>query len=362
MDPTTELASNFSVARYHELRPSLTGAEPSAVAWQEVLDAMHRRIRERFLVPMRELARFDRHDELPYRPGFAILALDCLLIDTIQSFREGRVSTGEVSPAQSFKTFLSSPRFSDFKKSDRGEFFQYVRNAILHNGETRKDWKARIDTKRMLERDPNTGTRIINRRLFHAAVVREFRQLFATLKKRDSQTRQQFLRRMDAMGGFPVEQLKNIYFAYGSNLQDAECHRTAPDAQPYGVACLPACRLVFTKHSTTRGGDAASITTDRTSVVWGFVYRVHDKDREQLRKREKGYKEIKEITVYLRPPTPQDDPTPVRAFTFIAPRKCPKHCGPSRDYLKIIINGSKERDLPREYRRGLTGLFEGLKS
>ncbi|HEX8985383.1 MAG TPA: hypothetical protein VF767_08125 [Bryobacteraceae bacterium] len=84
MDARTELASGFTVARYTVLRPILTGDAPSPDAWSELLDA--------------------------------VLALDCLLIDTIQSFREGRVTTGEVSPAHSFKTFLAS-RHSG---SDRG--------------------------------------------------------------------------------------------------------------------------------------------------------------------------------------------------------------------------------------------------
>jgi hypothetical protein len=85
-------------------------------------------------------------------PGFAILSLDCLLIDTIQSFREGRFSTGEVSPPVLFKSFLKNPKFSDFNGRDREEFFHYVRNALPHNGETRKDWKIRFDTAGILEK------------------------------------------------------------------------------------------------------------------------------------------------------------------------------------------------------------------
>jgi hypothetical protein len=296
MDPTTELASDFTVARYNELRPQLTGATQGSEAWREVIGAMHRRIQERFLTPIQELARFDDQDTLPYRPGFAILALDCLLIDTIQSFREGRVSTGDVSPAHSFKTFLNAPRFSEFTGNDRGEFFHHVRNAILHNGETRKDWKIRIDTERMLERNPTTKTRIINRQRFHAAVEQEFKDFVALLEAGNAHAREQFLRRMDAMAGLPVAPLRNCYFAYGSNLQDTECRRTAREAQAYGVAFLPSYRLAFTKHSTTHGGDAATIKDDPTSMVWGYVYRVDDNDQEQLKKREGGYEEIPEIT------------------------------------------------------------------
>jgi gamma-glutamylcyclotransferase len=261
-----------------------------------------------------------------------------------------------VSPAHSFKTFLSSPSFSDFKKNERGEFFHYVRNAILHNGETRKDWKIRIDTPRMLERDSTTKTRTINRRLFHAAVIREFRQLNAKLRTGDPTSRQQFLRRMDAIAGLPIDTMGNLYFAYGSNLLEAECHKTAPDAQPYASAFLPGYRLAFTKHSTTRGGDAATILPDENSMVWGFVYRVHDKDREHLRAREGGYEELPKTTVYLVAPTPGDDPTPITAFTFAATHICPKQCGPPSAYLDRIIEGATARQLPTAYQKRLTDL------
>jgi cation transport regulator ChaC len=348
------------VARYTTLRPQLTDTEPNTGAWREVIDAMRRRIQERFLIPIQELARFDEHDKLPYRPGFAILALDCLLIDTIQSFREGRVSTGDVSPAHSFKTFLSAPRFSDFTKNERGEFFQYVRNAILHNGETRKDWKIRIDTQRMLERDDATKTRTINRQHFHAAVEEEFRRLCELLESGDAEARQQFLRRMDAMAGLPVDPLRNFYFAYGSNLKDAECRRTAREAQGYGVAFLPGYRLGFTKHSTTRGGDAATIRHDPISMVWGYVYRVTDEGRQELKKREGGYEEFPAVTVYLLPPNSADDPTPLTAFTFAAPNECPQRCGPPAAYLDIIIEAAEERKLPPGYRQMLVDVGKAL--
>jgi cation transport regulator ChaC len=306
-------------------------------------------------LPIAELARFDDEDELPYRPGFAILALDCLLIDTIQSSREGRVTTGDVSSAQSFKNFLSSPRFTDFAKNDRGEFFQYVRNAILHNGETRKDWKIRIDAHRMLERDPVTRTRTINRQHFHAAIEAEFQDLVAQLRAGNVEARRQFLRRMDAMAGIPIEALRNFYFAYGSNLKDKECRRTAPTAEAYAVAFLPSYRLEFTKHSTTRNGDAATIEKDPTSMVWGYVYRISDEDREALRKREGGYAEVT-MTVYLMPPTADDDPTAQEAFTFIANQECSEQCGPPAPYLELIIQGSEERELPEAYRQALKDL------
>jgi cation transport regulator ChaC len=342
MDSTTELASQFTVGRYQELHDLLAQNDPAA--WNEVLGAVRRRVSERFLRPMRDLARFDKQEELPNRPGFAILALDCLLIDTIQAFREGRVSTCEVSPAHSFKTFLHSPRFSDFRSRDRSDFFHYVRNGILHNGETRKDWKVRIDTLRMLERTATSRT--INRRLFHAGVIREWRDLYHNLQQSDAAARAGFLRRMDSMAGLPIDAYAHVYFAYGSNLLTSECERTMKDAQAYGMAYLPGYRLVFTKHSTTRNGDAASITPDPHSMVWGFLYRLTDEDEAKLTAREGGYHE-QSVTVQLI--EADGDTTPVEAFTYIANAACPKECGPPDAYLDLIIRGARERNLPQEY-------------
>jgi hypothetical protein len=78
MDPTTELASNFTVARYHELRPALASDQRNEDAWTEVLGAFERRIQERFLRPIQAL---ENTRDSTVVPGFAILALDCLLID-----------------------------------------------------------------------------------------------------------------------------------------------------------------------------------------------------------------------------------------------------------------------------------------
>jgi hypothetical protein len=196
MDPKTEIASNYTVTDYTLVRPDLDAANPRAEAWTEVIDVFRRRIDERFLLPIALLL----SPQAGSVPGFAILALDCLLIDTIQSFREGRVTTGEIRPGRSFKNFLRSPRFTAFSSRDRDDFFHYVRNGLLHNGETRGDWKVRADTVNMLTKAAS-GTRTVNRTLFHEAIVAEFNEYCAKVSSGDPKTRELFLRRMDAICG-----------------------------------------------------------------------------------------------------------------------------------------------------------------
>jgi len=238
--------------------------------------------------------------------------------------------------------------FSDFKSRDRDDFFQYVRSGLLHNGETRRDWKVRIDTPTLLARDPITGTRTLNRRFFHAGVVREFRSLCREVKTGAAEARRLFLRRMDSLAGLPISALRNLYFAYGSNLLDSEIRRTAPEAEPVGVTFLPRHRLVFNKHSVTRHCDAASIEKDSGRMVWGFLYRMHDQDREGLRKRENGYREVPDLVVYLTS-SGTKDVTPIEVFSFEVEKACASNCGPNAAYLELIVEGARKRLLPPDY-------------
>lgn len=154
------------------------------------------------------------------------------------------------------------------------------------------------------------------------------------------------------MAGIWIVKLPHVYFTYGSNMSSEECRRTATDAEDLGIGFLPGFRLAFTKHSITRQGDAATIAEDATSMVWGFTYRVSEEDRKRLGEREGGYEERK-CTVYL-PKKPGEKPRAVEAFTFVATSQCPNRCGPPSDYLELILQGAKDRDLPRDYQQFLS--------
>ena len=147
--------------------------------------------------------------------------------------------------------------------------------------------------------------------------------------------------------------MTDLYFAYGSNLLDSEIKRHAPDADPVGVAFLTGHRLVFNKHSRSRGGDAASLEIFASRVVWGYLYRLTERGREGLRRREKGYTE-KEVTVQ-RVLGDNGRTVAVPAFTFVGEAVCPRPCGPSAGYLTLVIEGARSRSLPTEYVEGIAG-------
>lgn len=339
MDETIELASGFKIEDYRRIRKALDNLELSP-EWEQVLNAFRRRIRERFLHPINELAKKDKRGNETMRPGFAILTLDCLLIDTIQSFREGRLQDPCLTPSQSFKDFFAMGRFPEFTRRDVTSFFDQVRNALFHNGETRGKWKIRKDTTCILSK--MRGDRIINRTLFHSRIILEFRYLCRDLRSSNSEHRRLFLQRMDALCDMTPPFYR--YFAYGSNLVNEELRRDAPDAAFEGKAFLPAYRVEFTKHALSRNGDAASIREDATRVVWGVIYRISKESKENLRKRESGYKMLPEIPVYMSVSGKR-----VKAFTFVGEEACSKKCGPSKEYQNLVLRGAKSHELPEEY-------------
>jgi hypothetical protein len=138
----------------------------------------------------------------------------------------------------------------------------------------------------------------------------------------------------------------DLYFAYGSNLLASEIRRHAPDAEAVGIAFLAGYRLVFNKHSTSRGGDAASIETCPSGEVWGYLYRLSGRDREGLRRREKGYKRK---SIMVRQVVGQRGRTvSAPAFTFAGHSVCPERCGPSASYLALVLKGARSRRFPED--------------
>lgn len=337
-----EIASNFTSEDYKELRPTLDPDDVPTPEWERIIGAFERRVSERFLRPIDELL---RASESEIRAGFAILTLDCVLIDMIESFREGRTSTGE-GTAKSFKKFLTRAPFQ-WGSSDRRDFFKDVRNGLLHDAETRGNWLVRKSTDQILTK--TSTERIINRTLFHGGVEKQFRDLVKELESKDPTARKKFLLRMDTICGMPSP-VRHTYFAYGSNMAEPEIRASAPNVEDLGAAVLPLYRLLFDKHSVSRDCDAANLARDPVATTWGYLYRCSASDWKAIEQREGGYKSSC-VTVFTVSDEGVDKP--VVAETFIADRPCSSRCGPSSEYVEIIVAGAKQRGLPDAYVRQL---------
>lgn len=176
MNEPTQICRGFTDEQWRELRKRLIRdgrIQDDEAAWNCAVDVFERRIRERFLSCIDALEKADSGPEsdidtdelrrvppdcstLPNDngqqivvPGFTIMALCCLLIETLQSFREPSIFPSPVTgpcsypkgacirPQSSttglFKEFLRLPAFYGAFKEDKiaNQFVKGIRNGIL---------------------------------------------------------------------------------------------------------------------------------------------------------------------------------------------------------------------------------------
>ncbi|MCI0628650.1 MAG: hypothetical protein L0387_44545 [Acidobacteria bacterium] len=127
------------------------------------------RMQERYVHPVERLDSSEKN-------GFAIMAISCLLIESLETFRQGWDSTEKNgrSPLAFCYFFDREQRFEDFKGLSP-QFYKHVRCGILHQGETTGGWTIRRDGT-LFDRDK----RRINATEFHrqlTEVIREYADL-----------------------------------------------------------------------------------------------------------------------------------------------------------------------------------------
>jgi len=139
--------------------------------WRLAVDIFKDRIRERFLDPI------DRIEKCQYA-GFAVLALDCLLIEMLQQFREGVNRTPSGKSKLFFVRFLTESGFKeDFDRRQAELFYRQIRCGILHQAEVRGSSKVFIsDNAPMVSYASDQKGLVVNRKFFHEQLLDEFRK------------------------------------------------------------------------------------------------------------------------------------------------------------------------------------------
>jgi hypothetical protein len=231
-----QICRGFTDAQWNELRKRLSQDESvgDEGAWRCAFDVFERRIRERFLSCVEALQRNDPKLDIAVSadaaadcstlpadsrsdvvvPGFAIMALCCLLIETLQAFREAQQSTPVTGPCtyphgrcippepstiDAFRKFLQLPSFRGEFADDKvvRSFVTGVRNGIFHEAETRRWAVWREEPKdRIIE--PEARGYAVNRTAFYEAVKAEFYNYLDDIRNPSNTTlRGRFIKKMD---------------------------------------------------------------------------------------------------------------------------------------------------------------------
>lgn len=104
---------------------------------QKIAQFIHDRFAERYIIPLESVPRDRKH-------GFTIMAVCCLMIEAIISFRLGLPDTKGRSRS-CFEYFFQHARgFIEFKDMS-DEFYRNIRCAILHQAEAKGGWRIRRD-------------------------------------------------------------------------------------------------------------------------------------------------------------------------------------------------------------------------
>ncbi|MBL7719811.1 MAG: hypothetical protein JNL72_13305 [Flavipsychrobacter sp.] len=171
-----ELAKKFTSTDYNKLDFS------KAETWDKTINVLQNRLNERYIEPADKLIEFEAGIPFPDRKfGFTILAIDCLLIETLQSFYEGKTNSKNISRDLFTDFLMKRDSFkSYFPTIAEAEFFYYnFRCGILHQAQTFSNTKVRAIGSLVSK---NNGMTIVNRIRFHEAVKKEVEEYILLLK------------------------------------------------------------------------------------------------------------------------------------------------------------------------------------
>ena len=119
---------------------------------KEIANFIYNRLYSRYIKP------FEFEDETykkEYKNGFSMMANACLLIETLQSFKEGIGDSNRHSGDLFEHFFKDNKNFMEFKITKNFNFYKKVRCAILHQGETTDGWKINRKKNTSLLQDKN---------------------------------------------------------------------------------------------------------------------------------------------------------------------------------------------------------------
>ena len=138
--------------------------------WKRMVEIFEDRIEGRFLSPIRHIAS-DR--DIGEFAGFSILALDCLIIETMHQFHRG-IDETENNHSKAFWEFFRDSEFfrPHFSKKRAEIFYSHIRCGLLHQAQTKKKSLVRMDQKEMIQavyENLSEGI-IIDRSIFHDAL------------------------------------------------------------------------------------------------------------------------------------------------------------------------------------------------
>jgi hypothetical protein len=209
------ICSRFSTDDWNMLSKQLDEDGCWSEHWLKAIDVFERRMEERYFRCIDALIAADTSpdkslgastSERHCTPGFSIMAICCLLIEALQSFREDTPQSMPPSgpcsfpssvcikpPSgtnQRFRNFLKLPSFAGAFSEPKiaKAFAEGIRNGILHDAETRKWVIWREQPTGIIVQKLDNKRYALNRTLFYESLKQEFKSYLCELHDPDKKT------------------------------------------------------------------------------------------------------------------------------------------------------------------------------
>jgi hypothetical protein len=173
--------------------------------WNKATKIFKDRLEGRFIAPVDAIVNHTTYIVKEFS-GFAILSIDCLIIETLNQFYKGiDETTGDNWKA--FRDFFQRSKYfmKEFPTNKICKiFYSHFRCGLLHQAQTKKQSKIRYNEKRMVQPVDSTDIDkglIVDRKLFHDAIKIEIEDYITALESpttaEDETLRVNFVKKMD---------------------------------------------------------------------------------------------------------------------------------------------------------------------
>jgi hypothetical protein len=142
--------------------------------------------------------------------------------------------------------------------------------------------------------------------------------------------------------------MKDLYFAYGSNMNLAQINSRCSRPVVISTACLKNHRLVFCGHSDVWDGGIETVEPASDEDVWGVLFSLSNMNWERLDLWQDA--RMDGGGQYFHIPAVVTDREGHEHYVRLYKKDVQKEpTNPSHEYLDFIVQGAVENGLPRSY-------------
>ena len=181
------ISLHYSANDFRDLNLEINSDEQ---IWDVAIEMFRERFEERYFDPIRELM------YNPEKNGFAIMAINCLMVDAFYQFEYGDTSTR--NNARRYTMFLSNKLHSIFYNERMADcFYKHIRCGILHSAQTTDGSMLSTECYRPIEFFRGEACIKVNVVEFSRAMRDYFEDYIMRLRNNNNRLRLNFITKMN---------------------------------------------------------------------------------------------------------------------------------------------------------------------